>query len=60
MQFFWGGVTSATLSSGELDCATRDTRKIGRRSSNGCIGLYNEHIEELFALAQVGTQVKLI
>ena len=39
---------------------TRDTRKIGRRSSNGCIGLYNEHIEELFGMAQVGTQVLLI
>ncbi|NAZ37749.1 L,D-transpeptidase [Rubellimicrobium sp. CFH 75288] len=39
---------------------THDTRKIGRRSSNGCIGLYNEHIEELFGLAQVGTQVRLI
>lgn len=39
---------------------TNDTRKIGRRSSNGCIGLYNEQIEELFALARVGTQVKLI
>ena len=39
---------------------THDTRKIGRRSSNGCIGLYNEHITELFQLAQVGTQVKLI
>ena len=39
---------------------TNDTRKIGRRSSNGCIGLYNEQIEELFALAKVGTQVKLI
>lgn len=39
---------------------THDTRKIGRRSSNGCIGLYNEHIEELFELAQVGTQVLLI
>ena len=39
---------------------THDTRKIGRRSSNGCIGLYNEHIEQLFALAQVGTQVVLI
>jgi L,D-transpeptidase ErfK/SrfK len=39
---------------------THDTRKIGRRSSNGCIGLYNEHIQELFALAQVGTQVRLI
>ncbi|WP_435230561.1 L,D-transpeptidase [Pseudopelagicola sp. nBUS_20] len=39
---------------------THDTRKIGRRSSNGCIGLYNEHISELFALATVGTQVLLI
>ncbi|WP_417718686.1 L,D-transpeptidase [Salipiger sp.] len=39
---------------------THDTRKIGRRSSNGCIGLYNEHIEELYGLAQVGTQVLLI
>ena len=39
---------------------TNDTRKIGRKSSNGCIGLYNEQIEELFALAKVGTQVKLI
>ncbi|MBW4964123.1 L,D-transpeptidase [Sulfitobacter sp. CW3] len=38
---------------------TGDTRKIGRQSSNGCIGLYNEHIEELFGLAKVGTQVKL-
>ncbi len=39
---------------------THDTRKIGRRSSNGCIGLYNEHILELYDLAQVGTQVLLI
>jgi lipoprotein-anchoring transpeptidase ErfK/SrfK len=39
---------------------THDTRKIGRRSSNGCIGLYNEHIKELFGFAQVGTQVLLI
>lgn len=39
---------------------THDTRKIGRRSSNGCVGLYNEHILELYALAQVGTQVLLI
>lgn len=39
---------------------THDTRKIGRRSSNGCIGLYNEHIAELFGLTNVGTQVLLI
>ena len=39
---------------------THDTRKIGRRSSNGCIGLYNEHIADLFSRVQVGTQVLLI
>ena len=39
---------------------THDTRKIGRRASSGCIGLYNQHIEELFGLAMVGTQVLLI
>ena len=39
---------------------THDTRKIGRRSSNGCIGLYNEHIKELFSLSKIGTQVLLI
>ena len=39
---------------------THDTRKIGRRSSNGCVGLYNEHISELFSMTKVGTQVLLI
>ena len=39
---------------------TNDTRKIGRKSSNGCIGLYNEHIVEVFDRTPVGTQVKLI
>jgi lipoprotein-anchoring transpeptidase ErfK/SrfK len=39
---------------------THDNRKIGRQSSNGCIGLYNEHIAELFSMAKVGTQVLLI
>lgn len=39
---------------------THDTRKIGRRSSNGCVGLYNEHIAILFGLTKVGTQVLLI
>lgn len=39
---------------------THDTRKIGRRSSNGCIGLYNEHIIEVYDRTPVGTQVKLI
>ncbi len=38
---------------------THDTRKIGRQSSSGCIGLYNQHVEELFELVQVGTQVRL-
>lgn len=39
---------------------THDTRKIGRQSSNGCIGLYNQHIAELYSLADVGTPVLLI
>ncbi|MBE0413110.1 L,D-transpeptidase [Yoonia sp.] len=39
---------------------THDTRKIGRRSSNGCVGLYNEQIAELYELTKVGTQVLLI
>jgi len=39
---------------------THDTRKIGRRSSSGCIGLYNEQVEELFAMVEVGTQVRLL
>ncbi|SFI41505.1 L,D-transpeptidase [Jannaschia pohangensis] len=39
---------------------THDTRKIGRRSSSGCIGLYNEKIAELYGLTQIGTQVRLI
>ena len=39
---------------------THDTRKIGRKSSNGCIGLYNEHIQQLYDLTNVGTQVLLI
>ena len=39
---------------------TSDTRKIGRQSSSGCIGLYNEQIEELFKLVKIGTQVKLV
>ena len=39
---------------------THDTRKIGRRSSSGCIGLYNEQISQLFDLTKVGTQVLII
>ncbi|QIE47733.1 L,D-transpeptidase (plasmid) [Pseudohalocynthiibacter aestuariivivens] len=39
---------------------TGDTRKIGRKSSSGCIGLYNEDIIEVFDRTPLGTQVKLI
>ena len=39
---------------------TSETRKIGRQSSSGCIGLYNEHIEELFNFVNIGTPVRLI
>jgi len=39
---------------------THDTRKIGRQSSSGCIGLYNHKIEELYALTPIGMQVRVI
>jgi L,D-transpeptidase ErfK/SrfK len=39
---------------------TNDIRKIGRQSSNGCIGLFNQHILEVYDRAQVGTPVLLI
>ncbi len=39
---------------------THDTRKIGRRSSDGCIGMYNEHAIRLYDLVTVGTQVLLL
>lgn len=39
---------------------TNDTRKIGRKSSNGCIGLFNEDIEMMYERVIVGTKVKLI
>ena len=40
--------------------AGKKPRKIGRQSSSGCIGLYNEQIKQLFDWVKVGTQVKLI
>jgi len=39
---------------------THDTRKVGRRSSDGCIGMYNEHAIRLYDLVTVGTQVLLL
>jgi L,D-transpeptidase ErfK/SrfK len=39
---------------------TNDIRKIGRQSSSGCIGLFNEHILEVYSRAQVGTPVLLV
>lgn len=39
---------------------THDVRKIGRASSSGCIGLFNEHIAELFDLTKIGTQVLIL
>ncbi|APG47150.1 putative protein in bacteria [Phaeobacter porticola] len=39
---------------------THDTRKIGRQSSSGCIGLYNQHVESLYDMVEVGTQVRLL
>ena len=37
-----------------------DERKIGRKASNGCFGLYNRHVEYLYDLVDVGTQVVVI
>jgi lipoprotein-anchoring transpeptidase ErfK/SrfK len=34
--------------------------KIGRKASNGCFGLYNHHVEYLYELVRVGTQVVVI
>jgi L,D-transpeptidase ErfK/SrfK len=39
---------------------TNDIRKIGRQSSNGCIGLFNQHIIEVYDRATIGTPVLLI
>ena len=39
---------------------TNDIRKIGRQSSSGCIGLFNEHIVEVYDRAQIGTPVLLV
>lgn len=39
---------------------THDTRKIGRQSSSGCIGLYNQHVEQLFEMVKIGTQVRVL
>ena len=39
---------------------THAPRKLGRRSSDGCIGLYNDMVAELFGMVEVGTQVRLI
>lgn len=39
---------------------THDVRKIGRPSSDGCIGLFNEQIASLFDQVVVGAKVKLI
>ncbi len=39
---------------------TNDVRKIGRRASNGCIGLFNDHIEALYGVVEVGTPVVLL
>ena len=39
---------------------TNDPRGVGRHSSRGCIRLYPDHIQELFALAGVGTKVRVV
>lgn len=36
---------------------TNDIRKIGRQSSSGCFGLFNQQIIEVYNRAKIGTQV---
>lgn len=37
-----------------------DERKIGRRASNGCFGLFNRDVEKLYEIVRVGTQVVVL
>lgn len=37
-----------------------DPNSVGRRSSAGCIRLYNEDISKLFHMTPIGTQVKIV
>jgi L,D-transpeptidase ErfK/SrfK len=37
-----------------------DIAKIGRPASSGCVGLFNDHVEHLFELVDVGTQVRFL
>lgn len=37
-----------------------DERKIGRQASNGCFGLFNHHVEQLYDLVRIGTQVVVL
>lgn len=37
-----------------------NVEKIGRKASNGCIGLFNHHVEELYEWVEIGTQVRFI
>jgi len=39
---------------------TNEPRGVGRHTSRGCIRLYPEHIQELFALVPVGTKVRVV
>lgn len=39
---------------------THNTRKIGRRPSDVCIGLFKGNRAELYALCPTGTQVRMI
>jgi L,D-transpeptidase ErfK/SrfK len=39
---------------------TNDPRSIGNKESHGCIRLYPEDIESLFALVEIGTEVRIV
>lgn len=49
------------LNSGGLAIhGTTDPSCIGRAVSNGCIRMHNQHIEEIFPVIPIGTQVQII
>lgn len=55
------GTRLLKLNSGGLAIhGTTDPSSIGRAISNGCIRMYNQHIEEIFPVIPVGTQAQII
>jgi lipoprotein-anchoring transpeptidase ErfK/SrfK len=39
---------------------THDTRKIGRKCSDGCIGLFNENVAALYVQVPIKSQIQSV